>query len=61
LLTASVAIDINGEYQNPDVCVLNAVYNLVNGCQSTIEQSSSTLGILPNQGPEVFNMNIPVL
>jgi hypothetical protein len=61
LLTASVAIDINGERQNPDVRVLNAVYNLVNGRQSTTEQSGSTSGILPDQGPEVSNTNIPVL
>jgi hypothetical protein len=61
LLTASVAIDINGECQNPNVYVLNAVYNLVNGGQSNIEQSGSTSDFLPDQGPEVSNINIPVL
>jgi hypothetical protein len=40
--------------------MLNAVYNLVNGSQSNIEQSGSTSDFLPDQGLEVSNINIPV-
>jgi hypothetical protein len=61
LLTALVATNINRECQNPNIYVLNAIYNLVNGGQSNTEQSGSTSDFLPDQGPEVSNTNIPVL